>query len=279
MSASTDEHSASAPPAAAVAHRVRVIPNAWALARTHAVFVAILVVGVAVRGLATSAFRPALIFWDSVPFLRNVGIFVPNPERPLGYPAFLRVALAVGNLALVPVLQHLMGLLMGGALYAVLVRLGVRPWLAALGAAPVLLDGFEVSIEEFLLSDTLFEFALVAACACLLWRRRPSVPLAAAAGAAVAVAAVTRSVGTTAFLPALLAAILLVPRRPWPAIALTLAFAIPLAGYATWYRAEHGSFAVSGFGGPIPLRTGRPVRRLPHAPLSARRARPVSPPA
>ncbi len=217
--------------------------------RTHAVALGILAAAILVRVVVTAAYQPALLFFDSTTYLDNVRDFEPKGLRPLGYVAFLAVAIDIGNLSFVAVLQHAMGLGMGVALYALLLRLGARPWIAALGAAPVLLDGFQVAFEHHLLAETLFEFSFVAACVLLLWRRRPTVAVAAAAGLALAVCALTRAVGMVAIGPALLAVVLLAPRRPWPALSLVLAFAIPVVGYAAWFQDVHGEFKVTRGGG------------------------------
>ena len=68
------------------------------------------------------------------------------------------------------VLQHLMGLAMAVTLYAVLVRRGALRWLAAVAAAPVLLDAYQLQMEQMIMPDVLFEALIVAGLAVLLWR-------------------------------------------------------------------------------------------------------------
>ena len=46
-------------------------------------------------------------------------------------------------------------------------------WLAALAAAPVLLDGYELQIEQTIMPDVWFEACIVAGLALLLWRPGP----------------------------------------------------------------------------------------------------------
>ena len=212
-------------------------------------FLGVLAVAILARVAVTAAYQPALLFFDSTTYLDNIREFQPHELRPLGYVAFLAAAIDIGNLSFVPVAQHVLGLGLGVMLYALLLRLGVRPWLAAIGAAPVLLDGFQLAFEQHLLAESLFEFAFVTACVALLWRRRPTIALAAVAGVALAVAGLTRNVGMAAVAPALVATLLLAPRRPWPALALLLAFAVPVAGYAAWYDDVHGEYKVTGLGG------------------------------
>ena len=52
---------------------------------------------------------------------------------------------------------------MAVVLYLLLVRRGVPRWLSALAAAPVLLDAYQVQIEQTIMPDVWFE-ALILAC-------------------------------------------------------------------------------------------------------------------
>jgi hypothetical protein len=126
---------------------------------------------------------------------------------------------------------------------------GARPAVAALGAAPALLDAYQVSLEQFVLSEALFELLIVSACALLLWRRPPRVAAAAVAGLLIALAGLTRSVGVALIAPPLVVALASAPRRPWPAVVLAISFVVPLAGYAALYHHNHGRYALAGEGG------------------------------
>ena len=77
----------------------------------------------------------------------------------------LTPALAVDGLELVAALQHLAGVGSAIALYALAMRLGANRWLAALAAAPLLLDGYQIQIEQLIMSDIWQQVLLVA----LLW--------------------------------------------------------------------------------------------------------------
>jgi 4-amino-4-deoxy-L-arabinose transferase-like glycosyltransferase len=242
----TSEHRANGPARASSRRRRQ---TAAALARRHAVFLAVAGAGLALRIAVTLAYHPAFINPDSPSYLDAARALVPDPLRPLGYGAFLRVVIDIGGFGAVAVVQHGMGLLLCVLLYAPAVRLGVPPWLAALGSAPAALDGYELSLEHYVLSETLFDLLVVAACAALLWRRRPPPALAAAAGALLAAAALTRAVGFAVLVPALIAVLAAAPRRPLPALALIAAFCLPLAGYAAWYHHVHGRYALTGDGG------------------------------
>src|SRR5688572_5728568 len=82
-------------------------------ARTHWVFVSLLVVGAALRTMAMLAYRPALFASDSAVYLKLSLELEPNPMHPAGYPAFLKLLRAVPGettLAVVPLVQHVLGL-------------------------------------------------------------------------------------------------------------------------------------------------------------------------
>jgi Dolichyl-phosphate-mannose-protein mannosyltransferase len=223
-----------------------------AFARRHALFLGLLGVGAGLRIVTSLAYRPALIIYDSQGFLYIADNFRPDEARPIGYSALLK--LLPDDLAVAAATQHLMGLAIGVLLYVLLLRLGVPRWGAALAAAPVLLDAYQLIMEQFILTETLFELLLVAGCAALLWRRRPGPAEAAVAGLLFAATALTRTNGIVVIGPALLTLVALRWHDSWrsalPAVgALLAAFALPLAGYAVWFHHHHGKYAINGYGG------------------------------
>lgn len=219
------------------------------LAGRHRLFVALLAGAAALRVVVQLAYRPALFFYgDSFAYLANASRLQPESIRPAGYPAFLRAVLWIPDLAAVPAVQHLLGLATGALVYALLRRLGIGPVGASIAAAPVLFDAYQLDIEQHILSEGLFTFLVVAALALLLWHSRPSFATCAGAGALLAAAAVTRSVGLPLVAPALVYAV--VRGGPLRTLALLAAFALPLAAYGTWYSTEaHGSFALTDHDG------------------------------
>ncbi len=219
------------------------------LVRRHALLVVLLAAGTALRLVVLVAFRPALEFLqDSYDYLLNAQHLAPGVVRPLLYPLVLRGLGVVGGLGLVPVVQHLAGLAMGVLLYAALCRAGARPWLAALGVAPLLLDGYQLDIEQFVLSETLFQSLIVVGVACLLWRDRPSGVLAGGAGLALAGAALTRDVGLVLLAgPVVLLAVRRVGWRPLAAFG--AAAVVPLLAYGGWFASVHGSFGLQRYSG------------------------------
>src|SRR6202042_3005264 len=129
-----------------------------------------LLAGLVLRVLAQVAYRPALLYIDTLKYLYNAW---PGTD-PLGYKGVLKAILLVGNLQWVTAIQHLVGLGMGVAIYAVLRRRGVPRWLAALAAAPVLLDAYELQNEQTIMPDLWFDALMVVALVVLLWQPRPT---------------------------------------------------------------------------------------------------------
>ncbi|HEY1346355.1 MAG TPA: hypothetical protein VGF54_15315, partial [Streptosporangiaceae bacterium] len=142
--------------------------------RRHWLVSALLAAGLVLRVLAVAAYHPALIYVDTLKYLYGAS---PGSE-PLGYTVLLRLMLLAGDLGSVAVVQHLLGLAMAVILYAVLLRRGAGRWLAALAVAPVLLDAYQIQMEQTIMPDVWFEAMIVAALAVLLWRPAVSVPFA-----------------------------------------------------------------------------------------------------
>jgi hypothetical protein len=158
------------PPAAAgrLAAVSRAGAGPGALLRRHWLLAVLLAGGLILRVLAEAAYRPALLFSDSIRYL-----YLSGGNDPMGYRVLLRPVLLVGNLDMVAAVQHLLGLAMAVALYAVLLRRGAPRALAALSVAPVLLDGYQLQMEQSIMSDVLFEALIVAGLVILLWQRAP----------------------------------------------------------------------------------------------------------
>jgi len=143
----------------------------------------LLLAGAVLRLMTWGAYRPALLFPDSRIYLLGAANEQLMATRPGGYSAFLWpfLHLHLGGLPSITLVQHLLGLAMAAAIYLLLLRLRVWPWLAALATAPLLLDSMQLSLEQYVKSDVLFEALLLGACLLLLWRRRPGAPLLLAA--------------------------------------------------------------------------------------------------
>ena len=229
--------------------------GAAAFLRRHRVLAVLLSVGFVLRVLATVGYRPALIYIDSAAsYLAQLRSLDPRGPNPLGYGVLLlRPVLVVGNLLTVVIVQHLMGLLMAVLIYALLVRRGTRNWLAALATAPLLLDAYQVQIEQNIMSDVLLQALLLGAVTLVAWRSAPGWRTAAAAGVLLGLATLTRLAGVLAIV-AVVGYLLWVGRGrrrfALAAVALT-AFALPVYGYAQYYHHVSGHYALSPSGGAM----------------------------
>ena len=202
--------------------------------------VVLMAAGLALRVAAQIAYQPALLYIDSMKYLYNA---YPGSD-PVGYKAPLKAILAVGDLGTVTAVQHLLGLAMAGTIYVTLIRNRTPRWLAAIAVAPVLLDAYQIQVEQNIMPDVWFEALIVAGIAILLASRTgPRLSAIIAAGLLLGASATVRQVGEILILPALL--FVLVAGGGWRTvvtrgIAMTAAFAIPVVGYMT------GSYLISG---------------------------------
>ena len=252
MAVPTSDQVAHVPPDAVPAARFE---RLRALLLRHRVFAVLLVVGVALRVITWLAYQPALIYTDSYYYLYNVDPLNPQYLDPIGYPLFvLKPLLPIGGLALVSAVQHLAGVGMALLLYATALRCCVRRWLSALVAVPVLLDGFQLQIEQNILSDVWLELLLVLLLWLLLGRGVPGPRLAAVAGLVVALAMTVRMVAITLIIPVVIYA-LLVGRQwrlpgGWRRIAarvgaLVGVFGVVVVAYAGYFDIKAGYWGLS----------------------------------
>jgi hypothetical protein len=230
-----------------------------AMVRRHWPFAILLAGGVALRAAATIAYRPALIYIDTPRYLGGD----QGGLDPLGYTyLLLRPVLgAGGGLTGVAVAQHVLGLAMAAALYALAIRYGAGRWLAALAAAPVLLDAYQVQAEQTIMPDVLFEALVVTAMTVLLWPRPSLAPgedrsrhaalgRVACGALLLGVSATVRQVGVLFVVPLLVYALTAEapgwPPKAWQnrairALAALAAFAVPVIGYMAFSQAVLGT--------------------------------------
>jgi Dolichyl-phosphate-mannose-protein mannosyltransferase len=214
--------------------------------RRHWLAAAFLLAGLALRMLAQVAYQPALFYIDSTRYLYHSG-----GSDPVGYRLPLKVILIISSLNGVAAVQHLLGLMMAVALYWILLRRGCPRWLAALAIAPVLLDAYQLQIEQTIMPDVWFEALIVAGLVVLLWQRRPPLWAVLAAGLALGASATVRQVGEILLLPALGYVLIAVGgwrRRAGYAAAACAAFAVPIIGYSSLSLALTGHFWLSHSG-------------------------------
>jgi hypothetical protein len=197
------------------------------LARRHWLLTALLAAGLVLRVLTQIAYRPALLYIDSTKYL--LGAY-PGDDPP-GYQFAIKPVLALGNLDTVAAIQHLLGLAMAVTVYAVLLRRGAPRWLSALATAPVLLDGYQLQIEQNIMPDVMLEALLVAGVAALLWHPRARPWMLITGGLALGASATAFEASEIVILPALLYVLVTIPgwrARLQQAVVLCLAFALPI---------------------------------------------------
>ena len=228
--------------------------NRWTFGR-HRVFALLLVGGLVLRVAAQIGYQPALLYIDSKKYLFGTEVPAWGAFDPLGYLLLvLRPVLWFGNLAVVAALQHVLGIAVAVTLYALLLRLGVSRWLAALATAPVLLDGYQLVAEQTIMPDTLFEALVVIGLVVLLWEKAERLGLAAVivAGFALGLSAPVRQVGELLIVPALVYVLAVTRgwrRRLLHTAVLTACFALPIVGYMTWSDfGLHNGFELSNMG-------------------------------
>jgi len=216
----------------------------------------VLIAALALRVLASLAFRPILWFGgDSASYLATGLRLVPDPSRAGGY-GFLLWALrplhgpGLHSLALVGALQHAMGLAMGVLIYLLARRHGLPAWVATLATVPVLFDAYELQLESDAVPDIPFGLVVVVALYLLLrspGERRPAA-LTAVAAFLLGVSALLWPVGLVllAILLAVLLAALLIRRAGTVTVlAALLAGALPVAAYAAWFSEHEHQFSLT----------------------------------
>ena len=241
-----------------------VLARAARLVGRHWLFIALVAAGFALRVLAWFAYQPALMFGDSFRYLGNVGTYDPGGIQPIGYELFvLTPTLAVDGLELVTALQHIAGVGSAIALYALALRLGVNRWLAALAAAPLLLDGYQIQIEQLIMSDTWQQVLLVALLWVLLGTGAPNPRRAALAGLLLGVAVMLRLVAISLVVPAVCYLIIAGGAwrswRTWPGwrtvgartFAFAAAFGVIIAGYGWYFHAQTGEWGLTRTTGQV----------------------------
>jgi hypothetical protein len=111
--------------------------------------------------------------------------------------------------------------------------------------APVLLDAYQVQMEQMIMPDVWFEAMIVAGLAVLLWKPAVTLPFAAAAGLILGSSATVKALGELLVLPAvayLLAAGGGLRRIVRTSAALIVAFALPILAYCGVSYARSGHF-------------------------------------
>ena len=204
--------------------------------------VVVVLAGAILRALTMAAYSPALLFPDSWGYIATglTGSFVGLPTiHPVGYPLLIRLlTLPDRSLAELVAFQHLAAIGVGIAIYVALIRAWLPRWAATAAAALVLLDGYSITLEQYVMSDTFFTVAMVLALLVLVWPQlgftRPRPPLvgrAVVAGLLVAVASLIREVAPFT-IPVVLVYFVWTHSGWRPLVAFVVAAVLPLLVYS-----------------------------------------------
>lgn len=212
--------------------------------KRHWLASALITMGATLRVLVMMAYHPAIIYIDSLKYLYS---YWPGSD-PIEYKIPLKLILAFGDLGTVGFVQHLLGIAMAIALYAVLVRRGAPRWLGALAIAPVLFDAYQLQAEAMIMPDVWFEAMVVAGLVVLLWNPAPSLRVLIIGGALLGFSTGLRQAGEILIVPALV--YVLVIGGGWRlmlrnAVAVTAAFAMAVVLYLGTSLALTGHFWIS----------------------------------
>jgi hypothetical protein len=224
------------------------ISDAFRRAAGHPAFLAVLLVGTADRVLTMVAYPPALFFGDSWDYI--VAAFSGHPvaissNRPSVYGWLIRLfTLPSRDFVQLVGVQHLAGLITGTLVYVLLLRARIPRTAAAAAAALVILDGYTITLEQYVMAEAFFTLTLVVAAALLLWPARPGARNTALAGLLLAAAMLQRQSGL--FVVPVFALFLIWRRVGWRALtAFALALAIPVCAYAARFDQRYGTFSLS----------------------------------
>lgn len=254
------------------------LTTAGRMLRRHWLFSILFTLGVAMRLISWLAYQPSLLYIDSYRYLRYMNPWHINGINPIGYDVLIWPVLYGGRhfgigLALTAAIQHLLGLGVTLVSYLLARGLGAARIVAAVITAPMLLDAYELQIEQNLMAEAWSDALLIGAVWLLLaWRlnlglnlgSRPR-PLpdrfgprawqAAAAGALIGANVPVRVIGIVVVIP--FAAYLIFAGARWRdrawwrqmiirLVAGGVGFALLIGGYAGAYRAIVGQWGLSG---------------------------------
>jgi hypothetical protein len=226
----------------------------------HWLLIILLAAGIALRLITMLAYEPALLYIDSYRYLDNLYLLDPTQLDPVGYDWLLRVLLPLGGFRTVVLLQHLAGIWLAVVVYLCAVRHGARRWLAALATAPVLLDAYQLQIEQNIMSDVWLEVLLVAMLWLLVCRGAPGPWRAGFAGLLLALAVMTRTIALPVIVPVVLYLIVAGgawrSKAGWRKIALrggalVVVFGLALFSYAGFFYHRSGHWGLTGSTGNV----------------------------
>ncbi|MGH2774319.1 MAG: hypothetical protein ACRDJT_02645, partial [Actinomycetota bacterium] len=209
-------------------------------------FLLVLTLGTVLRIVTMVGYQPILMLQrDTYIYLSLALRMDVTGWRPSLYPMLIKPLAELGNLQLLSLVQHLAGLAVAVMFYLLMRRLGLSAFVAALGVVPLLLDGYVINVEHYLLTEAFFNLFVAGALMLIAYPRRSSVVGVGASGFMIGLSTLLRFVGAVTLVPALLYLLL---RRLGAArtLALIVGFAIPLGAYGLYFSTQTGgSFGVT----------------------------------
>jgi hypothetical protein len=216
----------------------------------HGPFLVVLSLGAILRLVAMVGYQPILMLQrDTYTYLSLALRMDVSGLRPSLYPLIIKPLVELGNLQLLAFVQHVAGIAVAVMFYVLMRRLGLSAIAAAIGTIPVLLDGYVINIEHYLLAEGFFNLFVAAALMLVAFPHRPSVLGVGASGFIIGLSMLLRFVGAVTLVPAFLYVLL---RRLGAAraVALLVGFAIPVGAYGLYFSSQTGgSFGVTNSNG------------------------------
>jgi glycosyltransferase involved in cell wall biosynthesis len=281
----------------------RVLTDWRTTLRRHWLFAIILGLGLALRVVTWLAYQPAMMYIDSFRYVPNLFSWHMDGLDPIGYTVIIWPFMFGGKLllgagmAFTTALQHLLGMAIAVVLYWMSRRLGAPRWLAAIITIPVLLDAYQLQMEQNLMAEVWSDaFMLAALWFLIAWRlrrdsrvgeqadqpsrvRRFVGPLwwqAGIAGLLIGANVPVRIIGMMAIIPVVAYLILVGARwrdRQWWRVMLirvaagVAGFSIMFGGYLVAYRVSSGHPGLGGGGGDVIYGRAAPVAKCDELPL------------
>jgi hypothetical protein len=215
--------------------------------RRHWAITALVSLAVLLRLLVMIAYQPAFWFYgDSGAFIENsYGLRInPYDVGGLGYSVALKVFRLFGSFTVVAAVQHLVGIGLAVAVYTLLYKRGLPIWLACVASAPVLFDSLQVTIEHYILGETLFTALAVAGVFLLIWPKQPGLLACALSGFLIMLSWFTRP--STLPVALILLAYLALRRLGWKkVVAFAGAFLLPYLATLAWIGDRPSAFGSS----------------------------------
>lgn len=150
------------------------------LIATNRLFSVFLALGLIMRVITGLAYQPAMLYIDSFRYINNLYTLSVDGLNPVGYDVILVPLMTIGRLfgsglALTTIVQHLLGLAIAVVLYRIARGLGAGKIISAVITLPMLLDAYQLHIEQNIMAEVWSDAILLGALWLILaWKfRRP----------------------------------------------------------------------------------------------------------